>query len=227
MKNYLITLTLFFSSVLFVSCFQSKIEYLPLETSISVKLPDEDGFDDSILKQNKSILDQYGWSYENGNLSLTLRFPDMDVKASGGYQLHTDSNSQINIHGIPKESLDEITIQLNGRDDLALILQNGSYVINSDLFFDIMEGKGCCQNEAQVQSVNDGGQTPTPPRCQDYNGPLGNGQNDQSGLQRIINFIGSDCNIAMNRGLCIDEHINEKGGCYNSHGGQLCSELIN
>lgn len=86
-----------------------------------------------------------------------------------------------------------------------------------------MDGACCNSKNLKAMTHPDGEGVP---RCIDYNGPLGNGKNDQGKLQSIINFIGSDCDRAMAKGLCWDEHSNGAGGCYKSHGGKLCSELI-
>ncbi len=83
-----------------------------------------------------------------------------------------------------------------------------------------MNPMSCCSTKGDTNPETNA------PRCMDYNGPLGNGENDETGIQRHINFIGSDCFYAVAKGLCLDEHSNGKGGCYNTHGGKLCTEII-
>ncbi len=61
--------------------------------------------------------------------------------------------------------------------------------------------------------------------CIDYNGPWGNNDPQARGWQRLVNFVGSDCYIALLHGYCWDEFIHHIP-CRHNHGGKNCSELI-
>ncbi len=64
-----------------------------------------------------------------------------------------------------------------------------------------------------------------PSGCIDYNGPWGNDDPKARGWQHLINFLGSDCCIALLQGYCWDEFLTHTP-CYQNHGGKSCSELI-
>ncbi len=61
--------------------------------------------------------------------------------------------------------------------------------------------------------------------CIDYNGPWGNYSPEAHGWQRAVNFLGSDCCMALLEGYCWDEFITHVP-CIQNHGGKTCSELI-
>lgn len=218
-------ITVLLSAVLLMACAQTKEDLLVVEASIPFDVSSEEGFDEKFFIDNQSNLESYGWQYKDGILSFNMRFPNRVFITTDGQRITLDEDSKVDVNDISKESLERIQICLGDSNMITLVLQDGVYTIDADEFFASMDGYSCCKGAPAIQSFG-GDETPTVPRCQDYNGPLGNGQNDQSGLQRIINFIGSDCSYALAQGLCVDEHSNGKGGCYATHGEVLCSELI-
>ncbi|MBO9658404.1 MAG: hypothetical protein J7527_06230, partial [Chitinophagaceae bacterium] len=65
-------------------------------------------------------------------------------------------------------------------------------------------------------------------RCLDYNGLSADGQNrPRTDPQAAINFINSDCQLALVQGFCWSEHLGAVTGCQKNHNGKICSELIN
>jgi hypothetical protein len=219
-------LSILLSVALLAACVQTKEEPMLIEANVPIDVSLEEGFDEEFFIDNQATLESCGWQYKDGVLSFAIRFPNKEVITMDGQRLLSDADSKVNINNVPKELLENIQISIGDNNVITLALQDGIYTIDAEVFFDSMDGGSCCKGSPIVQSFG-GDDTPSVPRCQDYNGPLGNGQNDQSGLQRIINFIGSDCNFALSQGLCVDEHVNGKGGCFNTHGGKICSELIN
>lgn len=169
---------------------------------------------------NQAVLEELGWKILDGS-KLGFRIQLLDFKPIKANK-NTDSLSLRN--------------NLNDKE-VVVIKQNDIYVLDIESFLANMDVATCCTGV--LRSNPDGSSTgenqdKTPegdgvPRCVDYNGPLGNGKNDEKGIQKYINFIGSDCSMAAMKGLCWDEHGNKngKGGCYNTHGGKLCTELIN
>lgn len=61
--------------------------------------------------------------------------------------------------------------------------------------------------------------------CVDYNGPWGNEDPRARGWQRWVNFLGSDCCMALLHGYCWDEFITHEP-CVHNHHGKDCSVLI-
>lgn len=156
------------------------------------------------LKQYNVTIDslkKYNWEYENGFAVQQVLFPNKQIVLSNGDTVSTDHFD-----------LKEI--------DNQIILDMPSYLLNMN---------GCCRKTDQNKMISFGknvSNVAAPPRCVDYNGPLGNGKNDEGTIQAAINFIGSTCNLAVLQGNCLKEHMNGEGGCYNTHGNKLCSELI-
>lgn len=110
-----------------------------------------------------------------------------------------------------------------GAERLSLQVNGEIFVLDINDFFNSMD---CCPDSEHTCETKRMSVPSEVPRCNDFNGPLGNGQNDQGGVQGVLNFIGSDCDRAMAKGLCWDEHSNNMGGCYNTHGGKLCADLL-
>lgn len=113
------------------------------------------------------------------------------------------------------------------QQELTISFQDGEYSITADDFFRSMNDY-CCGYPLRTFNHGSNEGDDEIPICVDYNGPLGNGKNDEGNkAQELINFIGSDCSKAMAKGLCLDEHFNGMGGCYKTRGSRICSEILN
>lgn len=211
-----------------VSC-AHKNEQEPLLTTVEATLKMDftvfDGFDDKIFLDNADKLKELGCTYKDGVVNINVKFPNADVLTANGTKLRTDENAQVDLRSLEATLKERLDVVL-GNQHVTLLLKGEEYVIDSEFFFGSMDG-GCCSTSQKVRSSDGNSGEQEVPRCKDYNGPLGNGKNDQATIQAAINFIGSDCFYAVARGMCVDEHTNGKGGCYRSHGGKLCTELIN
>lgn len=214
MRYFLFTLAI----VLLTGCSSSSLkvsrDLFFVEGEMSVNLSSLDGFEDTFFISHKEFLSRNGWSYSDGVLTLSFLLPEKTFFTEDGFEIHSNSQSQIDTSGINRQSLTRLTVD-SYSTPVTLIFNNGKYILDSNHFFFNMD---CCPPTKVVDNT---------PRCKDYNGPYGDQQNDAGGLQEIINFIGSDCNLAMMQGLCLDEHSNGTGGCFATHGGKLCTELIN
>jgi len=79
----------------------------------------------------------------------------------------------------------------------------------------------CCKNTIQVAA----GDPMDDARCLDYNGYKADGVNrPKSDPLSFVNFVGSDCSIAVVNFNCGLDHYN--GGCFQNHEGVICSTLI-
>lgn len=189
-----------------------------IEADATINLSSIDGFNEDFFISHEEELAKCGWTYSDGELSFVVSFPEKTLETFEGNIIHTNNESKADLSSIPNSSLDSILIKTPS-STLILHLINGKYEIDLYELLLAMDGS-CCMSEEMTKSGR------SVPRCIDYNGPLGNGQNDQGKMQSIINFIGSDCSYAVMQGLCLDEHENGMGGCYNTHGGVLCTDLI-
>lgn len=202
------------------SCQKDSIDSFRVVSKIMYKLS---GDDYVRYKSLNKKLEKFGWSYKDGYLESTITFPNKKIILSNGDTVTTDKNSYLNLSNKKDNNLEKIILdgQIYNLKQIEnqLILNLPNYLIKMD---------GCCtsNSDTRLMSLNKLTVMAAPPRCNDFNGPLGNGLNDQSGLQEFLNFAGSDCSIALAQGNCLSEHMNGKGGCYNTHGGKLCGELI-
>lgn len=194
-----------YTSILHISCSLRKDHeednMVPVEMYMSIG---EDGTDYDLhcfLLGEQERLKSLGWSYEHGRLMKVMQVPENLIQSD---------NSEIN---------EQKVFISTESGKLLLQLKGGLYSINMEDLFKNMYG--CC-DQAHATGTKSMSEAP---RCNDFNGPLGNGQNDQEGLQELINFLGSDCERAMSVGLCWDEHT-KKIGCYDNHGGVLCTDLL-
>lgn len=205
------------------ACTLSDVEFnnFKIEAEATIDVSNLSGYNDSYFSDNIDILKKYGWTYSNGCISYVVDFPNTTIIDKDGEKYLSNEESVIQVPKSNSESISQIHIELENAT-ITLYSQDGKYVISMDDFLDAMDGK-CCHKSSSPETKS----MQEPPRCIDYNGPLGDNENYETGAQRIINYIGSDCNLANLQGLCLGEHSNGKGGCYNTHGGKLCTELIN
>ena len=207
LKNVIYSSQLFLLLVVMASCSLRRTsgEDVLVPVEMCMTLGDRESDLHQFLFREQERLRDMGWSYEKGQLVRIMQVPNTLIQKEG-----------------KEESAQRMFIQI-GSGRLFLELDGDIYSLNMEDFFKSMDG--CCnqKNPSATKSMSE----PTDvPRCKDYNGPLGNGQNDQGKVQSLINFIGSDCDLAMGKGLCWDEHNNDMGGCYNTHGGVICTDLL-
>jgi hypothetical protein len=87
------------------------------------------------------------------------------------------------------------------------------------------EPADCCSTGATGLFVVPKGDPMDDARCLDYNGTNTDGVNyPKSDYRAFVNFVGSDCDIALGQGNCFLDHVN--GGCFANHDKKLCSALI-
>ncbi len=201
-----------------------KPQSLVIEAEMIFNLSNIEGFDETFFIMNKATLKDLGWEYKNGGfLSTTVKFPEKTFRTVNGSKISTDNHSCANVSNFPDEVLKTLILEENLNTEIVLNFNNGKYTIDATHFFDSMDML-CC-SEKQNLYGGDRDEQPRGERCIDYNGPLGNQQNDEKGIQEVINFLGSDCNIAVVMGLCWGEHGQGKS-CYRTHGEKICTELI-
>lgn len=210
-RRVLMLLLLLVSVSALVSCSfgkgQMSEEFIIVEVSGALK--DADLELHNYLLNNRAKLKELGWNYEYGQLSRAMQVPVSLVQSE-------------NNESIKKKDERSFFVSL-GAERLSLQVNGEIFVLDINDFFNSMD---CCPDSEHTCETKRMSESSEVARCNDFNGPLGNGQNDQGGVQGVLNFIGSDCDRAMAKGLCWDEHSNNMGGCYNTHGGKLCADLL-
>ena len=164
------------------------------------------------LTNMENHLHDHGWMIVGNQLQKEFPLPNASVLIDGK-ELKTDKDGNVLF---PTYASD---IQLVINDHVQSLNRETNFTFVSE-YKPMGSFAGCCGKHVH-KSMNE------EERCQDYNGMFGNGENDQEPAQALINFIGSDCDIAMGQGYCWNESFGEDTiSCYANHGGKICSELI-
>jgi hypothetical protein len=181
-----------------------------------------------------------GWIKKGDTLILEAPLRNITLRSADGKEYRTDDSGYI--HDIP---IEETNIQGARLQDFEKqIILNGGTLLNSpvvttregeiNLFKyngvngeslrfeeEFGESPDCCKNIFQTASRD----PMLDSVCLDYNGWMADGINrSKKDPMAYINFIGSDCNIAMLQFNCGLDHKN--GGCFVNHGKLTCSVLI-
>ena len=204
------------------------------------------------IKDSIGKLSEYGWSINGSRLELIAPQKNMVLKTSNGQSITADSNGYIEdaklILKEEKDGLDPLDQELIKKgfqpiqfpkvkcqnSDIHLYLtndKNGNKVIRYQIEYGSMPD--CCKG-GYIEVTQSDSLACLPPdpsnnkRCLDYNGIWTDGCNYNRKINKraYVNFIGSDCNISMLRGMCWEEYLCGKN-CYKLHGNKTCSVLIN
>ncbi|RYD71682.1 MAG: hypothetical protein EOP53_23240 [Sphingobacteriales bacterium] len=223
MKTLRILTVAIFALFILQSCKNdSALEKIRITSRLSLKLPMEEYTKAGLTKEK---LAKYGWSYKDGFIILDAVFPNKEVTLGDGTKIMTDEDSYIQVKNYSGGA--PVKINLEGNSYNLKMIQNTA-ILDVPSYLLKMDG-GCCGNVDKLAGMNAVSRlqyVAGNPRCVDYNGPMGNGQNDSGFWQESINFIGSTCSLAVAQGNCWGEHMDGTGGCYQNHGGRLCGELI-
>jgi len=182
-----------------------------------------------------------GWSKNGNRLELIAPLRKVKITTADGKEYLTDKDGYISNVSFEKRDSKSNDLSVYEKDVIkhggellgspVLITKKGDvnlYMIQNkdgiqEIRFDQEFGSApdCCKNTIQVAA----GDPMDDARCLDYNGYKADGVNrPKSDPLSFVNFVGSDCSIAVVNFNCGLDHYN--GGCFQNHEGVICSTLI-